>query len=300
MKALLSAMAACLLLPSPAIASAQRIPAWLLELPASVDEVLIADADTATLHRFENNGHGIVAKDSRYMSIGRNGVGKQRAWDRKTPLGIYFITEELDTRRLHDKYGDAAFVLDYPNAWDRFRERTGDGIWLHGVDRRDPERPPRDTDGCLALPNEEIRRIAPDLDLLTTPLIVTRALKWADTASVVELRAEFRGALERWRRSIEDGNVDRYLDLYADNFRYRSLERAEWAAWRNRVFAARRSAQLDLQDLLLLADPEEPDLYLARFTEVLVADGRKTVTRKRQYWQRDAAGSWRIVTEDNG
>ncbi len=69
--------------------------------------------------RFGRTASGIVKIDQRYMSIGENGVGKKRAWDRKTPLGIYFITEQLDTSNLDDKYGVAAYPLDYPNAWDR-------------------------------------------------------------------------------------------------------------------------------------------------------------------------------------
>ena len=130
--------------PQPAT---QHLPSYLLEVPASVADVLIADAGTATLIRYSRTENGVVEKDRRYMSIGLEGVGKQRAWDRKTPLGVYFITEELDTSKLAPKYGIAAFPLDYPNAWDRYNERTGSGIWLHGVDASAPDRPPRDTDG---------------------------------------------------------------------------------------------------------------------------------------------------------
>ena len=91
-----------------------------------------------------------------------------------------------------------------------------------------------------------------------------------------------------------------YLGLYADDFRYRSLDRAEWAAWRSDVFDARGEASLRLDDLLLLADPEEPGLYLARFTQVLRQHDREVVTTKRLYWRRGDGGAWRIVTEDNG
>lgn len=279
---------------------ADRVPAWLLELPDSVDEILIANADTASLYRFENNGHGIVQLDERYMSIGRNGVGKQRAWDRKTPLGIYFITEELDTSRLHDKYGDAAFVLDYPNAWDRYLERTGDGIWLHGVDRNDPERPPLDTDGCLALRNEEITRIAGELQPLVTPLIVTRELEWAPASAVAETRAEFRSALSRWQQSINAGDVAAYLSLYAEDFRQQDMDKIRWSTWRANVFAARGKSAVSLRDVLLLADPEEPGLYMSRFIQVMQHDGQEVITQKRLYWRRIDAGNWQIVTEDHG
>jgi murein L,D-transpeptidase YafK len=164
---------------SPLVNGATRLPAYLLEIPESVSDILIASAETATMHRFVRSDDGVMEKDQRYMSIGQNGIGKERAWDKKTPLGVYFITEKLDTSKLHDKYGVAAFPLDYPNAWDRHNQRTGDGIWLHGVDHNNPQRPPLDTDGCLSLPNEEILRLADDLQPLVTPVIVARELKWA-------------------------------------------------------------------------------------------------------------------------
>jgi len=86
------------------------------------------------------------------MSIGENGVGKERAWDRRTPLGIYFANEQLDTSRMHDKYGPMAFPLDYPNAWDEVNARTGDGIWIHGVDRNGEVSPLQQRiDQCVAL-----------------------------------------------------------------------------------------------------------------------------------------------------
>ena len=182
--------------------STTMLPAYFLEIPDNVDDVLVAIADSATMYRYsrDRDRRRIEEQDSRYMSIGTNGVGKQRAWDKKTPLGVYFITERLDTTKLHDKYGVAAFPLDYPNAWDLHNKRTGNGIWLHGVDHKNPQRPPLDTDGCLALPNEEILALAADLRPLITPVVVTRRLRMATESEIEKTRLEFRGALDIWRK----------------------------------------------------------------------------------------------------
>ena len=83
------------------------------------------------------------------------------------------------------------YPLDYPNAWDRQRQRTGSGIWLHGVDHKNPDRPPLDTDGCLALPNEEILLLADVLEPLVTPVIVAREVVWATPAELETTRLEF-------------------------------------------------------------------------------------------------------------
>ena len=46
-----------------------------------------------------------------YASIGKNGVGKFKEGDKKTPIGVYFISRFLDPDSLPDYYGDGAFPL---------------------------------------------------------------------------------------------------------------------------------------------------------------------------------------------
>lgn len=277
-----------------------RFPSYILEVPPTVSDILIADTGSATMHRFVRTDGGIVAKDERYMSIGQSGAGKEKAWDRKTPLGVYFITESLDTSNLHDKYGIAAFPLDYPNAWDRLNERTGDGIWLHGVDRNNPQRPPLDTDGCLALPNEELELLVGDLEPLVTPIIIARRMTWAMPGELEDLRLEFRLALDMWRQSQVDGDIAAYLSFYADDFAYRDMNRDAWSSYRLGVFEARKLADIELDNVMLVADPEVPNLYLSRFTQVLTTGRGPVSTTKRLYWQRGEGRQWKIIAEDAG
>lgn len=276
-----------------------RLPSSLIEIPSSVANVLIADASAAELVRFSNDPSGLTERDRRYMSVGRNGVGKQRAWDRKTPLGVYFLTEELDTSKLAAKYGEAAFVLDYPNAWDRYNERTGDGIWLHGVDPRSPDRPRLDTDGCLALRNEALLSLAADLELHDTPVIISREIDWVSANELAATRRSFRDALEKWRDSVERGDLYRYLEMYAEDFSARGLSKTEWASFKLGAFGLRPLTAAEIEDVLLLADPEHSGLYLSRFTLKTAANDDAVEIRKRLYWRRDA-DRWRIVSEDAG
>ena len=277
-----------------------HLPAYLLEMPDSVSDILIADAASATMHRFVRSGDGIVEKDQRYMSIGLKGAGKERAWDRKTPLGVYFITERLDTSMLHDKYGVAAYPLDYPNAWDRQKQRTGSGIWLHGVDHKNPDRPPLDTDGCLALRNEELSLLADVLKPLVTPVIVAREMAWATPDELEHTRLELRLVLDIWKNSLARGDLKTYLSLYSDDFQYRQMDKDEWSSYRLGVFDTRRLEGVTISNVMLLADPEEPNLYLSRFTQVLLMDAGPVTTTKRIYWRREDGNHWEIVSEDSG
>ena len=279
--------------------SETRLPAYVLELPESVADVLIAETASATLHRFVRTDTVAQFRDERYMSIGQRGPGKQRAWDRRTPLGVYFITEQLDTSRMHEKYGVTAFPLDYPNEWDRKLGRTGDGIWIHGVSRHEERRPPWDTDGCIALPNDELLALANDLKPLVTPVIVTRNLEWLPPERIESLRAEFRSALQGWSQSLESGDLHAYLSFYADDFEHRGMDRNAWIAFRLQTVAAKPLQQVLMDDVTLLADPEVDGLFLSRFRQTLVRDDTTIRTTKRLYWRRVARNDWRIVAEDN-
>ncbi len=286
--------------PPPAGVVDGLVLAWLIAMPVTVTDVLVADTGASTLYRFERNQSGFRRVDSRYMSIGTNGVGKQRAWDRKTPLGVYFITHEMDTSRLPAKYGIAAYPLDYPNGWDRYQERTGNGIWLHGVNPATPKRPPLDTDGCLALPNDELARLAPLLEPLVTPVIVTRRMHWISPAKLEATRSGLLQALESWRTSAERADLLEHLGLYAAEFRYQGMDKALWAEYKQGVFASRGNAAIKVDEVMLIADPEEPGLFISRFVEVVSSGDAIMSITKRLYWRRSAENGWQIVTEDTG
>lgn len=277
-----------------------RQPAYLLQVPNSVQAIFVAETDTATLHRFSTGAGNGFSRDERYMSIGQYGVGKQKAWDRRTPLGIYFVIDQLDTSRLHEKYGPLAFPLDYPNVWDRANGRSGDGIWIHGVAPDSGRRPPLDTDGCIAVPNAELLVLESQFIPMTTPVIVTRSIAWATAEQQAVAREELSTALQTWLTSSRDGDLHRLLSLYADDFRYLGMQRSDWEYFR--VQSARQNPALDIgiSDVLLLQDPEEHDLYLSRFRQTVLAGERKIETIKRLYWRRDEQGALRIVAEDNG
>jgi murein L,D-transpeptidase YafK len=289
------------LVTAPAFAGGgERRPAYLLEVPESIDTVLIAETDSATLHYFDDSGAGMLRTGGSYMSIGLKGAGKQRAWDRKTPLGIYFITEQLDTSKLHEKYGPTAFPLDYPNIWDRYNRRSGDGIWIHGVTPGGERRPERDTDGCIALPNDELLALEPRLEPLSTPVVITRRIRWQSAEEIEAARAELRRGLDAWVASYAGGDLHRYLSLYADDFTYRGMDRDQWAAFRTQSITSAPPREIALEDVFLLADPEDDGLYLARFRQTIAYDDRTVATIKRLYWRRTPEGALEIVAEDNG
>jgi len=287
------------LLHAPA-GRAAGYPAYVIELPESVPVVLIAETATSTLYRLERDTVLARVADRLYMSIGENGAGKQRAWDRRTPLGVYFVVDQLDTSRLPAKYGITAYPLDYPNTLDRMAGRTGDGIWLHGVDPSLSGRPARDTDGCLALGNDDLAALGPDIVPLVTPVIVTPVVAYTTGGALEALRKRIRARLREWVSSFETGDLHGYESLYDDDFDFHGLSRDRWLALQLGRFRWRAVDSVSIDEVLLIRDPLAPDTVLARFIRTIVADGRAIRTTMRLYWRQAADGEYRIIAEDAG
>ncbi|MEM8683333.1 MAG: L,D-transpeptidase family protein [Pseudomonadota bacterium] len=285
-----------LLLLAPLYAQGTILPPFVLQWPSSSSDLLVAETDAAVLHHYRRDGDGGLAHEKIYMSVGLNGVGKQREWDQKTPLGVYVVTSELDTSRLHQKYGVNAFPLDYPNARDRQLGRTGSGIWLHGVLPGGERRPERDTDGCLAIPNEDLLALSPRIVPGDTAVVITRQLTVADNASSSEARDELLSLLETWRAAIQRGDLRALRSLYSDDFSYAGLDRDTWLA--SRINDDIEQASIDYAEVLLVADPVEAGLYLSRFEFSTKKGPQSRALIKRLYWQRGDNG-FRVVAEDS-
>lgn len=266
---------------------ASALPPFVVEWPDAMPHILVADASSSTLTRYSRFDGGVVMS-SVYMSVGQRGIGKQKDGDRKTPLGVYFITEELDTFHLDPIYGAAAFPLDYPNARDRMLGLDGGGIWLHGVPPGGEQRPERDTDGCLAIGNDELLKLAESIQVQQTPVIIARSLERAEQSG--ELREELRANVDRWLNARRTGFTTRLADLYAEEFTKWGLEREAWLA----LWSGRDAADTQLKELFIARDPEEPALYVTRFR--LGDDGESRY--KRLYWERGTDDRFRIVAED--
>lgn len=235
------------------------------------------------------------------MSIGLAGVRKESVGDQRTPLGIYFVTEQLDTTRLHEKYGATAFPLDYPNAWDRRLGRTGDGIWVHGVDRNGGTRPRRDTDGCIALPNEILLELEQAFIPNITPVLISTELVWSEPEVLAERRTALEHAVATWSESLERGDMYTWLELYDPSFEHRGMDKAAWSAFSLETVGRREITSVAISDLMLLGDPGEDGLYLSRFRlEVSEKGGRKVSSMRRMHWRRSESGAFRIVAEDSG
>ncbi len=122
-----------------------------------------------------------------YISSGKNGSQKVREGDKKTPIGVYFVTANVPREKLTDFYGRGAFPINYPNEWDKRHGRSGFGIWLHGTPSDTYSRPPRASDGCVVLSNQDLDRISATLQVGMTPVIISDGIEWIDPLDALKL-----------------------------------------------------------------------------------------------------------------
>ncbi|HJV69320.1 L,D-transpeptidase [Ideonella sp.] len=178
---------------------AGAVPAEFVQLPPSVPFAIAVDASRSRLYLFENGPQGMRLIDDFYVSVGKQGVDKLAEGDQKTPLGLYFITDRIDPHALQERFGAGALPLNYPNAYDRTRGRTGRGILLHGVPPVTYSRPPQDSDGCVVLANDDLLGLAARLPQRDTPVLITRRIDWrTPEAAHASAPPAFRRAFERW------------------------------------------------------------------------------------------------------
>jgi len=230
------------------------------------------------------------------VTVGKNGIDKRKEGDKRTPIGLYFANGALPKSRLTDFYGSGAYPINYPNEWDKREGRGGHGIWLHGVPRDTYSRPPRASDGCVVLSNEDLESLAKHLDQGQTPVIVTDRIDWVSVADLNGLRADMYKNVEAWRRDWESRNVDAYLRHYSRQFAAGKTGYDEFSEQKRRVGAGKEWIRVRLGEVSMFLYPGRHDLAVVNFKQYYSGNNLTNEMMKRQYWKKEGGG-WRIVYE---
>lgn len=273
-------------------------PDTVLQLSREYPYLVLVDLPGARLHLMRNVDGALQSVGSRYASMGRAGYGKEVEGDLRTPVGIYHITGWMDGASLPDLYGAGSLPLNYPNLWDRFRAKTGHGIWVHGVPRQTYVRAPRSSEGCVTLANEDLLWLKPYVAGNRAPVVLTDTLRWIPQGRLREERDAILNRVERWRSAWSGKDTEAYLDFYGDDFSTAGVGKAQFAEHKRRVNAAKQYIKVKVSDVSLFRYPGE-NMVLAQFTLDYDSDNFKFVAKKEQFWRQDAKGHWRIFREEN-
>lgn len=279
--------------------SADLAPKYILELPQSQKYALVLDSSKSTLFVFENDGNNLRYVADYYMSVGKNGTDKLREGDKRTPLGVYHVTRKLTPEKLTDFYGAGAFPINYPNEWDRIRGRDGYGIWLHGTPFDTYSRPPRASDGCVVLTNEDMTALDQYVVPGSTPVIITESIEWTPRREAKHARRILASHLEQWRRDWESRTTTDYLQHYSNRFSANGTNLEQWSTRKRRVNAAKTWIKVGISELSIILYPGDSSLAVVSFKQDYASSNLVNKMRKRQYWVREG-DSWKILYEGAG
>ncbi len=276
-----------------------KLPASLVQMSSGQRYVLVVDLKASRLYVYENIGKQPRLVDNFYVTIGKQGYGKREEGDQKTPIGVYFVTGHIVPEELPDLYGAGAFPIDYPNPWDQRQGHTGYGIWLHGTPSDTYSRPPRDSDGCVILSNQDFKGLEPYLDIGTTPVVLADGIEWIKPAKLQQRRQRFNAMLQQWRKDWESRNADAYPQHYSRDYRGLGMDYSQWVSHKRRVNPSKRYIDVGLSDTSMYLYPGQQDLLVVTFTQDYDSDNFQRTFRKRQYWRKEDNGRWRIIYEGN-
>ena len=275
--------------------SIKLIPRYLWKLDAQQKYALVVDTSRSTLYVYENvNGEPRYVTDY-YITIGKLGTEKVSAGDQRTPIGVYFVKADLPKNKLADMYGSGAYPLSYPNEWDRKNGRTGQGIWLHGTPSDTYSRPPRASNGCVVLANDDLDKLAPYLQVGVTPVIITNQIDWVNEQDQIERDALLQ-EIEQWRKDWSSLNTDTYLKHYAHNFSSDNMAFAAWAKQKHLINSAKSWVKVDLSNVSVFTYPEQPNMVVVNFEQDYNSSNLSNRMKKRQYWIKQN-NRWQIIYE---
>jgi murein L,D-transpeptidase YafK len=272
------------------------LPRYVLQLHAEQKHALVVDSHRSRLYVFANSGGTPKLVADYYVTLGKKGVDKAREGDQKTPLGVYTVIANLPRSKLTDFYGSGAFPINYPNEWDKRQGRNGHGIWLHGVPSNMYSRPPRASDGCIVLSNQDLDALGRNLQVGLTPVIIADQIEWVDSVAIERDRATLAAAMEQWRADWQSRDTDRYLSHYSQRFASGNQDLRAWGEHKRKVNAAKQWIKVGLSRISMLRYPRERDVVVVTFDQDYRSDGLANVMRKRQYWVKEG-DRWKILYE---
>jgi murein L,D-transpeptidase YafK len=276
-----------------------HLPSSLVRLANEHRHVLLVDSEKSRIYVFKNVDGAPQLVTDFYISIGKMGFEKQREGDQRTPVGVYQVTSAVAREKLTDFYGPGAFPINFPNEWDKKLGKTGSGIWIHGTPSTTYSRPPRASDGCVVLTNDDFATMRKYVNPGVTPVIISPNVEWLPPEQWANARNDFSDTLALWKQDWESLDVDAYLQHYSSKFDTDGKGLANWIDQKRRVNAGKSAIKVELSNISVFEyalSANSPGMMVVTFDQDYKSNNAANKMKKRQYWQRED-GRWKILYE---
>ena len=266
------------------------VPDSILYLPLqNPGYVLLVEKSTQKAYLYQANRVDHPLKIY-HCSTGKNKGPKSKKNDKKTPEGIYSVTNSFKKKYLSSIYGACAFPVDYPNPRDRKLGRKGYGIWLHGTNQNLKS---WDTNGCIVFSNEDIMELSEYIGEKHTPIIITQKINFIEKKKLQKERAELRGLIINWSKAWSQSHIDLYMSFYCKEFTAKEKNWSQWRAYKRRLGEKYGRINIKIDNLQIV---KENEIVLAKFDQTYKGNGFFSVGAKRLYLQREGS-EWKITDE---
>ncbi len=259
----------------------------------SYSSVLTCNKENSTLSLYKQNKDNKFTFLKNYNAFtGKIEGDKHKEGDLKTPVGVYNLTKKIS--KLDSFYGPLAFVTSYPNIYDKFRGKSGSGIWIHGL----PTKQKRDeyTKGCIAINNSNIECLDKQIDINSTMLIISpsKPKQSVSKKTLSKLLAE----LYKWRYSWLYNDTKQYLSFYSNNFiRDDGMTYEKFIKYKTRLFNKKEKKKIIFNNISIIPYPSSPNIFKITFKELYSSKSFKFEGNKVLMVKIDKNNSFKIVTE---
>ncbi|MBU8848440.1 MAG: L,D-transpeptidase family protein [Desulfobacterales bacterium] len=260
----------------------------IIKLPDNENAILV-EKKSQTLFLYTSRANGLSVQLQAPCSTGEVSGTKQKAGDKKTPEGVYFLKDEYEDKYLSPIYGPKAFPMDYPNFIDKKAGKTGSAIWIHGTNK---ELKPMDSNGCVALENFNVIKLSDYVTLDSTPVIIVEEIDKIDRAVLIRQKENIILMLDQWIKAIEKGSRHEYLSFYCSEY---LPDISWWEQW----LEIRKLA--DNSGLSLELKKDRTGIYyhnrvfVVLFDYLLTFDNKKIMLGKRKLFLENQDGSCKII-----
>jgi len=255
--------------------------------------VLITQKDNKqiSLYKKDKDDFKEISKDS--IIIGEKYGDKVISGDKRTPEGAYELLQKRTG--LDQFYGPFALTSNYPDNFDKSLNKTGHGIWIHGM----PLNGDRDkfTQGCIALENDRLEALENEIDYKKTVLITTNTQFQKATKSEIAL---ILSTIYKWKDAWKYSKIDEYLSYYSKDFkRPNRTDFNTFASQKRAVFAKNENKTINLFNIDISPYPNSVGkrIYKVLMDEEYFSPSIKFVGKKELFLE-IVDNKVQILTED--
>lgn len=197
---------------------------------------------------------------------------KQKEGDLKTPVGIYKIDERFVPK--WDFYGPIAFATNYPNLYDKYHEKTGSGIWIHGYPMSGKREDINKTRGCLALKNDMLKIFDSSLDspINSILIIYEKEINYTKKEDIITILTN----LELWKNAWINNETKEYFKFYDKDFKdYKGNNLTKFKKKKSRIFKKKEEKIILFSDYKIIPYPNKKAFFKVSFKEIYKSKSHK-------------------------